>query len=237
MKVFVPQSFGFTVSDETEELGMSALVERQFSFALTNDGNGQDSFTIELLESGVPADWSVTLMMSTLTLNKGETRTQQFTVFAPASYSDDDADFPLTVYVNSQDEGVERQEVDVIIKKAVIKLTIDEDRISTESDQIAGQAGAVRVVVVNEGLLDAPSVIVYLTPPGGDELQQSVAVPAGGEGMAVFDGLTFSQGSQRFDYRVEVAGAEAESVESVPEPGDFSIEYNPRRQLTVNPLG
>ena len=79
------QSFGFTVSDETEELGMSALVERQFSFALTNDGNGQDSFTIELLESGVPADWSVTPMMSTLTLNKGETRTQQFTVFAPAS--------------------------------------------------------------------------------------------------------------------------------------------------------
>ena len=227
MKVFVPQSFGFTVSDETEELGMSALVERQFSFALTNDGNGQDSFTIELLESGVPADWSVTPMMSTLTLNKGETRTQQFTVFAPASYSDDDADFPLTVYVNSQDESVERQEVDVIIKKAVIKLTIDEDRISTESDQIAGQAGAVRVVVVNDGLLDAPSVIVYLTPPGGDELQQSIAVPAGGEGMAVFDGLTFSQGSQRFDYRVEVAGAEAESVESVPEPGDFSIEYNP----------
>ena len=81
--------------------------------------------------------------------------------------------------------------------------------------------------MVNEGLLDAPSVIVYLTPPGGDELQQSIAVPAGGEGMAVFDGLTFSQGSQRFDYRVEVAGAEAESVESVPEPGDFSIEYNP----------
>ena len=34
------------------------------------------------------------------------------------------------MYVNSQDESVERQEVDVIIKKAVIKLTIDEDRIS-----------------------------------------------------------------------------------------------------------
>ena len=35
---------------------MSALVERQFSFALTNNGNGQDSFTIELLESGVPEE-------------------------------------------------------------------------------------------------------------------------------------------------------------------------------------
>ena len=41
VKVYVPQAFGFTVSDATEELGMSALVERQFSFALTNDGNGQ----------------------------------------------------------------------------------------------------------------------------------------------------------------------------------------------------
>ena len=56
VKVFVPQTFGFTISDDTEEVGMSALVERQFTFDLTNDGNGQDSFTIELLESGVPAD-------------------------------------------------------------------------------------------------------------------------------------------------------------------------------------
>ena len=40
------------------------------------------------------------------------------------------------------------------------------------------------------------------------------------------DGLSFSQGNQRFDYRVEVAGAEAESVESKPDAGDFSIEYN-----------
>ncbi|GIR76870.1 MAG: hypothetical protein CM15mP78_15690 [Candidatus Poseidoniales archaeon] len=45
-----------------------------------------------------------TPMMSTLTLNKDETRTQQFTVFAPASYSEDDADFDLTVYINSQGE-------------------------------------------------------------------------------------------------------------------------------------
>ena len=114
----------------------------------------------------------------------------------------------------------------VTIKKAAIVLTIDEGRIATESDQIAERTGAVRIPVVNAGLLDAPSVIVYLTPPGGDEMSQSIAVPAGGEGMAVFDGLSFSQGNQRFDYRVEVAGAEAESVESKPDAGDFSIEYN-----------
>ncbi len=224
VKVFVPQSFGFTVSDATEELGMSALVERQFSFALTNDGNGQDTFTIELLESGIPEDWSVTPMASTLTLNKGETRTQQFTVFAPESFTD--GDFDLTVYVNSQDENVERQEVEVSIKKATIKLTLDTARIATESDLIADKSGAVRVPIVNEGLLDAPSVIVYLTPPNGAELSQSIAVPAGGEGVAVFEGLSFTQGNQRFDYRVEVAGAEANSVESKPADDDFALEYN-----------
>ena len=224
VKVFVPQTFGFTISDATEEVGMSALVERQFSFELTNDGNGQDTFAIELLESGIPEDWSVTPMASTLTLSKGETRTQQFTVFAPASFME--GDFDLTVYVNSQDESVAREEVEVSIKKATIILTLDTARIATESDLIADKSGAVRVPIVNEGLLDAPSVNVYLTPPNGAELFQSISVPAGGEGVAIFEGLTFTQGNQRFDYRVEVAGAEAESVEDQPSDDDFSLEYN-----------
>ncbi len=224
VKVFVPQTFGFTISDATEEVGMSALVERQFSFAVTNDGNGQDTFAIELLESGIPEDWSVTPMASTLTLSKGETRTQQFTVFAPASFME--GDFDLTVYVNSQDESVAREEVEVSIKKATIILTLDTARIATESDLIADKSGAVRVPIVNEGLLDAPSVNVYLTPPNGAELFQSISVPAGGEGVAIFEGLTFTQGNQRFDYRVEVAGAEAESVEDQPSDDDFSLEYN-----------
>ena len=36
--------------------------------------------------------------------------------------------------------------------------------------RIAERTGAVRIPVVNAGLLDAPSVIVYLTPPGGNEM-------------------------------------------------------------------
>ena len=225
VKVFIPQTYGFTVSDATEELGMSALVERQFSFDLTNDGNGQDTFTIELLQSGIPADWSVTPMTSTLTLSKDETRSQQFTVFAPASFTDGQ-DFDLTVYVNSESLSVDSEEVIVSIQKATIKLGLDEARIATESDLIADQAGAVRVPVTNDGLLDAPSVIVYLTPPNGAELQQTISVPAGGEGVAVFDGLSFTFGNQRFAYRMEVAGAESESVEEIPDEGDFSLEYN-----------
>ena len=38
--------------------------------------------------------------------------------------------------------------------------------------------------------------------------------------------LTFSQGNQRFDYRIDVVGAESTSVESIPEDGDFPLEYN-----------
>ncbi len=224
VKVFVPQTYGFSISEATEEVGMSALIERQFSFDLTNDGNGQDSFSIELLESGIPADWSVTPMTSTLTLNKGETRTQQFTVFAPASFAE--GNFDLTVYVNSQSDDVEREEVVVSIQKATIKLTLNTADIATASDLIAGQDGAVRVPVKNEGLLDAPSVIVYLTPPGGAEMSQTISVPAGGEGTAVFEGMSFNPGNQRFDYRMEVAGAEAESVESIPDADDFALEYN-----------
>ncbi len=204
---------------------MSALVERQFSVDITNDGNGQDSFTVELLESMVPADWSVTPMVSTLTLNKGETRTQQFTVFAPSTFAEGD-DFDLTVYITSENEEIDRQEVDVAIKKATIVLTLDTAKIATQSDLIADKSGAVRVPIQNTGLLDAPTVKVYLTPPNGVELERTISVPAGGEGVAVFENLTFSQGNQRFDYRIDVVGAESTSVESIPEDGDFPLEYN-----------
>jgi hypothetical protein len=162
-------------------------------------------------------------MTSTLTLNKDETRTQQFTVFAPSTYSEVD-EFPLVVYI--ENENVERQQVEVSIKKATISLTLDTDDIATESDLIAGKSGAVRVPVENTGLLDAPSVIVYLTPPNGVELAETISIPANSVGTAVFDGLTFNQGNQRFDYRIEVAGAESASVESIPEAGDFPLEYN-----------
>jgi hypothetical protein len=224
VKIYVPQSFGFTISDATEELGMSALVERQFSFDITNNGNGQDTFTVELLESGVPEGWSVTPMMSTLTLSKDETRTQQFTVFAPESFTS--GQFDLTVYVNSQDEATPAEEVSVTITKATIKLTVDEDAIDTESDQTANEPGTVRIPVTNEGLLDAPSVIVYLTPPGMAEQSRTISVPAGETVMAEFGNLTFQQGDQRFDLRIEVAGPEVDSVESKPDDGDFSIQYN-----------
>ena len=57
-------------------------------------------------------------------------------------------------------------------------------------------------------------------------MSQTISVPAGGEGTAVFEGMSFNPGNQRFDYRMEVAGAEADSVESIPADDDFQLEYN-----------
>lgn len=231
VKVFVPQSFSFEISDATDEIGMSALVERQFTFDVTNTGNGQDSFTIKLLESGVQEGWSVTPMTSTLTLSKGETRTQQFTVFAPESFTE--GGFDLTVYVNSEDETLPAQQVVVAVQAASIKLIVDEGDIKLESDNTANEAGVVRVPVENTGLLDAPSVIVYLTPESpksASEVAVTISVPAGEKAIAEFTDMSFAQGNQRFSIRVEVAGAEAmnpASVDSItlPDGESFSLEY------------
>ena len=227
-KIFVPQTYAFSISDATDELGMSALVERRFSFDVTNEGNGQDTFTIELLESGVLEGWSITPMTSTLTLSKGETRTQQFTVFAPESFTE--GSFDLTVYVNSVDDAVPQQTVVVNVQAAVIKLEVKEANIVLKSDDVANQPGSVRVPVTNNGFLDAPSVLVYLeptSPASQAERSVTISVPAGETVEAVFDDMTFIQGPQGFNIRVEVAGAETTSVDSISLPfGDtFSLEY------------
>jgi len=55
----------------------------------------------------------------------------------------------------------------------------------------------------------------------------TISVPAGETVEAVFDDMTFIQGNQRFNIRIEVAGAETSSVDSISLPfGDtFSLEY------------
>ena len=233
VKVIVPQNFGFSIGDSTDVVGLSPLVERKFSFEVTNDGNGQDTFNIALLESGVPADWSVTPMETNLTLAKGETRTTEFSVFAPASF--DGGEFDLTVYVTGSDEE-QTEEIDVTVQYAQISLRIDEGGIQTESDQTAGVAGNVVVPVENLGLLDATSVIVYLRESGASEStvwrQTTIAVPANSVVNAIFGDITQDR-TTRYDLRVEVAGEEANNVEDISPSElkdggvlDFGIQYN-----------
>ncbi len=219
VKVFVPQSYGFNVTDATELLGMTALVERTISFDVTNTGNGQESYSIELLESGVPEGWSVTPMTSTLTLSKDETRTQQFTVFAPESFAE--GEFPLTIYVNSEDESFPTTTVEVVVQAANIDLVVLEKSIPSKSNDVANSPGSVVIPIENTGSLDAPSVIVYLkptTPSEMDELAVTISVPAGQTVDAEFTDLSFRQGNQRFELRVEVVGEESTMHKRTPSP-------------------
>ena len=233
VKAVVPTAYSYEISGATEIVGISPLVSRQFSFDVTNDGNGRDTFTIELLESGIPEGWSVTPMQSTLTLAKGETRVQPFTVFAPSDFSEG-GDFDLKVYIENL--GLESKEVDVTIQYAQIKLNVDSGDISTESDDIAGEAGDVVIPVENLGLLDATSVIIYFkSSEDSVERQQTITVPAGEIVDATFDNVTKPQGDHRYDVRIEVVGEEANNVESimhdnkVAEDGafDFQLRYDP----------
>ena len=233
VKAVVPTDYSYEISGATEIIGISPLVSRQFSFDVTNDGNGRDTLTIELLESGIPEGWSVTPMQSTLTLAKGETTVQPFTVFAPSNFSEGD-DFDLRVYIENL--GKEDQLVDVTIQYAQIKLSIDSGDISTASDDVAGEAGDVVIPVENLGLLDATSVIVYFKPSGESvERQQTITVPAGETVNATFDNITNPQGDHRFDVRIEVVGEEANNVESIMHDGkiavggafDFPLRYDP----------
>ena len=229
LKVEVPQSFGFSLPEEIPTLGMGALVERQFSVDITNDGNGRDTFTSYLVEEAIPEGWSITPLESTMVLAKGETRAQTFTAFAPEDFSE--GEFTLTVYVDSEGSDT-TQDVSVTIQSARIALVVDQNEIVTASDQYTNEEGAVVVPVRNTGLLDAPSVFVYLTDEAtGEEMQVNINVPAEGETLAVFDGIIKEQaGNARFSVRIDVQGQEADFVDSISEGGefDFQIEYNPR---------
>ena len=233
LKLEVPQTFGLEVSQESDTLGIGALVERRFSVDVTNTGNGQDTFNVEI-GSAVPDDWSIT-GGGDLTLAKGETRSSLFTAFAPESFTE--GEFPLTIRVTSED-GNSTDEVTLDVQSARITLEVNQGAIATASDQYTKEEGSVRVPVQNTGFLDAPSVFVYLTDENtGDEMQMNIEVPANGNATAVFEGIEQEiQGNARYTVRIDVQGVEAEFLDAILVDGevdddgtfDFSIEYNPR---------
>ena len=92
------------------------------------------------------------------------------------------------------------------------------------------------IPIENTGSLDAPSVIVYLkptTPSEMDELAVTISVPAGQTVDAEFTDLSFRQGNQRFELRVEVVGEESTSDWSVdlPDGNSISLEYRTTTEL------
>jgi hypothetical protein len=223
--VQVPQSYGFELSEEITELGIAAGSSRQFTFMLTNTGNGDDEFTISLADN-IPEGFEITPMESKVTVPKDTSRSQAFTVFAPSTWDGSTKTVRVTV---TSENGVDTSTFDVELKEAMISLRFKDGDVQTASDTDADTENSqLRIPIENFGYLDATgSVIVHLTyqSTGEEFAAQTISIPAQTTVNAVFDVGEMAVGSQRFDYRVEVVGEDSEFVEQGIEDGDFSVEY------------
>lgn len=228
INVQVPQTYGFDITDATEEVGIAPSGNRNFEFTLTNNGNGDDTFMIELADN-IPTGWEITPTSSSLTIAKGTNRIQMFTAFAPAEFTS--GSFTVTVTATSED-GNTSESFDVIISSARIKLRVDQVAIVLLSDQIADVPGNMVIPVENFGTLDATSVIVYFIPQdSGEEFQTGIVVPAGQTVNAVFAMDAIRAGIHRFDVRVDVIGDDADDVDVEVDDFDYGIEYQINEDL------
>jgi uncharacterized membrane protein len=233
VNVQVPQTYGFEITDEQTELGIAEGSSRQFSFMLTNTGNGDDSFTIQLADN-IPEGWEVTPMQSVVTIAKDDMRSQAFTVFAPSTW--DGVSKTVSVTVTSED-GTTTESFDVTVQQAKISLRFTDADAQVESDQIADvESTVVRLPIENFGYLDADSVIVTLTHVGGDYTEAvTITVPALSKVNAEFSVGEMKAPSQRFEYHVEVAGEQANLTDVTITDGDFKITYNIADESTDSP--
>ena len=223
--VQVPQTYGLEISDEVTELGLAAGSSRQFSFKLTNNGNGDDTFSISLADN-IPEGWEVTPMQSNAELHKDEVRPQLFTVFAPSDWDGSVKTVSVTV---TSENGEDTDTFDVDLKPAMISLRqINDGLVTLASDQTADvESTEVRIPIENFGYLDADSVIVSLTNQltGVSYGSQTISVAGLSTTNAVFEVGAMPSGSQRFEYHVEVAGEDSAFVSDNITDGDFSVEY------------
>ena len=232
LSVQVPQIYGFEFTDVPSEIGIGNGSSSSFGFELTNTGNGDDTFTIELADN-IPVGWEVTPPQSVITIPKGETRSQMFTAFAPEDFVEGSK--TVTVTVTSED-GLFTDTFDVVISKQSILLSVDQGAAVTLSDTTADTAGKLVIPVTNEGLLGANIVQVTATIQGSDKNLGTVTIALGPNSTnnAVFDVSALdSSGDVRFKIEVVVVdelGNEVEIEQEIGENGDnwvdFKITYN-----------
>ena len=69
MNVAIPQTYGLEVTEVVDETGVSPGSTATFSFLLTNTGNGDDTFNVEL-SNEIPEGWQITPSSSAITISK-----------------------------------------------------------------------------------------------------------------------------------------------------------------------
>ena len=223
----VPQFYGMEISNAITQTGVSPGGTGAFSFTLTNTGNGDDSFVIELAEN-LPEGWQITPTTSTLTISKDDQRNQPFSIFAPESFTS--GEIEATVTITSED-GITSETITVKIQSARINLDVDETLSQELTKVYESQPGQLVVPISNTGFRTASTVLVTvnLTNDAGNTVvenigNQTISIPAGQTINATFTLDESSKKFNRFSISVDVLGEDAEYVEDSVEPFDYQEE-------------
>ena len=227
MVVKIPQTYGFEISNAVTETGVSPGGTGTFSFTLTNTGNGDDSFNIELADN-LPEGWQITPTTSTLTISKDDQRTQQFSIFAPESFTSNEIEATVTI---TSEDGVTSETIDVTIQSARISLSVDETLSQELTKVYESQTGQIVVPISNSGYRTASTVLVTvnLTNDAGNEVlenigNQTISVAAGQTINATFVLDESSKKFNRYSISVDILGEDNDYVEESIEPFDYQEE-------------
>ena len=233
MTVRVPVIRGFDVEAVDERVGIGSDDVQTLTTTLTNNGNGDATFTFEVVENYDATLWEITPASSTITVAAGDTRTQAFNVRSDASFTTGE----LEVTIGVTEVGGSSTSLQMTVVNAAIVLSVDQDLAVQESDNTAEQESTIVVIpVTNSGERDAVnSVIVYARQQGEDlDYQQvTLSVPGGETVNAEFDVGSMTNGNKRFEFYLEVTGddaefatIEADSDGTGDDPIDFQIRFN-----------
>ncbi|MGB1658920.1 MAG: hypothetical protein ACPHHS_00325, partial [Candidatus Poseidoniaceae archaeon] len=221
INIEVPQTYGFNVTDVSSTVGVAPGGSTTATMTINNNGNGDDSFTYEVLDN-LPDGWIISPMNGVTTIAKENMRDLAFAVTSASTFND--GQVTVTVRITSED-GVTTEDVEIVVESARIALSWDEDLSTSRSNGFADvDPNTVVIVIQNNGLRPAQQVTVFLDSSGMSEMNMTLSVPAEGSTDFEFVLPKASQGITRYDVRAEVLGDDANYTTSTVD-GDFGIEY------------
>jgi len=234
LNVEIPQYYGFNVTDLSSTIGVGPGGTTTASMTINNNGNGDDSFTYEVLNN-LPEGWTVTPMNGVTTIAKENVRDLAFSVTSAPDF--EEGPITITVRITSED-GTTTEEYEIEVEAARIALSFDEDLTKSRSNNFADvDPNNVIVVMENTGLRSAQLVTVYLDSDSISEMNMTLTMPASSTTEFEFILPEASQGITRYDVRWEVLGDDANFTTGDSDGEDFGIEYLVQgTEETSNPI-
>ena len=222
LNVEIPQYYAFNTTDVTSTIGVAPGGATTASLTINNNGNGDDSFTYEVLDN-LPDGWIISPMNGVTTIAKENLRDLAFAVTSSSDF--DDGQVTITVRITSED-GVTQEDVEIVVESARISLNWNQGLSQSRSNNFADvDPNSVIIVIENNGLRPAQQVTVYLDSNGMSEMNMTLAVPASGSTDFEFVLPKASQGITRYDVRAVVLGDDANYTTGGAVDDDFGIEY------------